>query len=274
MVFEIKNKVALITGGASGLGLEHAKALLENGVKGVTIADVNEGNGTKVAEELQGKYGKDRVIFVKTDVTDKESFENAFLATVAAFRYVDILINNAGILKDVNMSLTVDINVKGTLNGIILGMETYLKQYKQGKEAVILNTSSINGVNGMPIAPVYGATKFAVTGMTLCWGDPFHFERTKVRVIAVCPGLTETPLMESSLKPECLVNPEYYKPYQLALQAGLLPLQEPDHVGKETIGVLKYAPNGTLWVIEGGAPAYQFTIAERDVFADKLLKTS
>ncbi|CAG9832848.1 unnamed protein product [Diabrotica balteata] len=226
MVFEIKNKVALITGGASGLGLEHAKALLENGVKGVTIADVNEGNGTKVTEELQGKYGKDRVIFVKTDVTDKESFENAFLATVTAFRYVDILINNAGILRDVNMSLAVDINVKGTLIGIILGMETYLKQYKQGNEAVILNTSSINGVNGMPIAPVYGATKFAVTGMTLCWGDRFHFERTKVRVIAICPGLTETPLVESSIKPECLVKPEYYEPYEFATQTGLFPLQQ------------------------------------------------
>uniref|UniRef100_A0A6P7FLL1 Alcohol dehydrogenase 2-like isoform X1 n=1 Tax=Diabrotica virgifera virgifera TaxID=50390 RepID=A0A6P7FLL1_DIAVI len=274
MVFEIKNKVALITGGASGLGLEHVKALLENGVKGVTIADVNEANGTKVTAELQEKYGKNRVIFVKTDVTDKESFENAFLATVSAFRYIDILINNAGVMLDVNMSLAVDINVKGTLNGIILGMEKYLKQYKQGSEAVILNTSSINGVNGMPIAPVYGATKFAVTGMTMCWSDPFHYERTKVRVIAICPGITETPLVANCIKPETLVTPEYYKPYKLAVEAGLLPMQKADHVGKEMIGVLKYAPNGTLWVIEAGAPAYQFIIEERNVFKNNVLKTS
>ncbi|XP_074025936.1 15-hydroxyprostaglandin dehydrogenase [NAD(+)] isoform X2 [Leptinotarsa decemlineata] len=111
MVFEIKGKVALITGGASGLGLSHAKELLRNGLKGVTLADVNENFGKTALDEIEKEFGKERAIFVKTDVTVREDFENAFEKTVEHFKNVDILVNNAGIFNDAIWEKEIAINL-------------------------------------------------------------------------------------------------------------------------------------------------------------------
>lgn len=74
-------------------------------------------------------------------------------------------------------------------------MDNYLPKYKSGEEALIVNISSIAGVQGFAVIPVYTGTKFAVHGMTLAWGHEYHYNRTKVRVIGICPGVTETPLV-------------------------------------------------------------------------------
>lgn len=81
------------------------------------------------------------------------------------------------------------------VHGILLGLDNYLPKYKQGPEAVIANISSIAGIGVTPSLPIYSGTKAAVAAMTRCWGDPHHYERTKVRLFAICPGVTVTPLI-------------------------------------------------------------------------------
>ncbi|XP_074025934.1 15-hydroxyprostaglandin dehydrogenase [NAD(+)] isoform X1 [Leptinotarsa decemlineata] len=208
MVFEIKGKVALITGGASGLGLSHAKELLRNGLKGVTLADVNENFGKTALDEIEKEFGKERAIFVKTDVTVREDFENAFEKTVEHFKNVDILVNNAGIFNDAIWEKEIAINLNGTIHGVILGLENFLKNHKQDSEAVILNTSSIAGVAGLDLFPIYSATKFAVSGITKSWGLPFHYNRSHVRVVCICPGSTNTPIFQDD---SSLLFKEYAK---------------------------------------------------------------
>lgn len=78
---------------------------------------------------------------------------------------------------------------------MLLGLENYIPKYKSGSEGVIINVSSIGGVNPLGGIPIYTATKFALHGLTLAWGLPAHYDRTKVRVVGVCPGFTNTPLM-------------------------------------------------------------------------------
>lgn len=83
----------------------------------------------------------------------------------------------------------------GTVHGVLLGMDKYLPKYKQGDEALIVNISSIAGTEGFGHIPVYTATKHATLGLVKSWGIPEFYEETKVRIIALCPGVTMTPLI-------------------------------------------------------------------------------
>ncbi|KAJ8959634.1 hypothetical protein NQ318_021821 [Aromia moschata] len=111
MSFNLKNKVALITGGASGIGLHYAKELLRKGAKGVTLADVNPQFGANALKGIQDEFGANKAIFVKTDVTNIHEFEDAFKKTLESFGNIDILFNNAGIMNDSVWEKEVAINI-------------------------------------------------------------------------------------------------------------------------------------------------------------------
>ncbi|KAJ8928050.1 hypothetical protein NQ314_019420, partial [Rhamnusium bicolor] len=259
----LKGKVALVTGGASGIGLRYAKELLRNGVKGVTLADVEPKLGQTALEEIEKEFGANKAIFIKTDVADIEQFKNAFVQTLEKFKNVDILINNAGLLNDATWEKQIAVNVNGVVHGMILGLDNYLQ--KQGTDAVIVNISSIAGIGVYPCIPIYCGTKAAVIAMTRSWGTDYHYDRSKVRVIAICPGVTETPLIFNAL------GRNLGEPYDKWLQDNMpsWPTQLPERLATEVIEVIKTAQNGTIWVVEGGEPAYQYIVPEKETMERK-----
>ncbi|KAG5874199.1 hypothetical protein JTB14_005024 [Gonioctena quinquepunctata] len=268
MVFELDGKVAIVTGGAKGLGFCYARELLKNKVKGVTIADFDAVKGTAAAETLSKEFGSDKVIFIKTDVSDKKQFEDAFRRTIETFKNCDILINNAGIMNDAIWEREVAININGVVHGMMLGFDKYLKEYKSADEAVIVNVSSIGGIKGYGHLPVYVATKFAVTGMVQSWSYPSHYERSKVRVIGLCPGATDTDLNEMEGK---FIGPEYEDSIR-DIPVEQFTLQTPEFVAQEMVRVLRRSRNGALWVVEASRPAYEFILPERDIYKNNGLK--
>ncbi|XP_066245129.1 15-hydroxyprostaglandin dehydrogenase [NAD(+)]-like [Euwallacea similis] len=263
--FPVRNKVALITGGAEGIGLAIAKELLKNGAKGVTLADLNSDLGRAAVQELESSFGANKAIFVETDVRDIDKFEAAFIKTVEVFKQVDILVNNAGILDDSQWNNEIDINLKGTINGVLLGFEKYLQTNRSGNQAVIVNLCSIVGLEGRGCIPIYCSTKFAVHGLTLAWGTKPHFERTKVKVVALCPGATSTNLMKNMMKGN-LGAPyeEHMRKYEAPD-----PLQTPEQCAEGALQVIELAPTGTVWVVEGGEKPYQFVLPDRFKFTAK-----
>ncbi|XP_060531497.1 uncharacterized protein LOC132705084 [Cylas formicarius] len=266
MVFDIKSKVALISGGASGIGLRYAKELLKHGAKGVVLADVDSNLGATALTEIDRQFGKNKAIFVTTDVTDFQQFENAFKKTVETFKNVDILINNAGILNDETWAKEISINLNGVVHGVLLGLENYLQKYKSGSEAVVVNISSIAGVEPYAAIPIYCATKFAVLGMSLSWGLPFHYQRTKVRVVAICPGVTDTPLIGEMAGRNLS---EAYEEIRLK-ELQNCKSQKPEYVAAGMITVLQKAESGTIWIIEANEAPYQFVLPDRFKFTDKI----
>jgi NAD(P)-dependent dehydrogenase (short-subunit alcohol dehydrogenase family) len=190
----LKNKVALITGGASGIGRATAILFAQEGAA-VAIADINKKLGEATLTEIKAAGGQ--AIFVPCDVSKAADCQQAVEETVRTFSGLDILFNNAGIIRRTNV-LTIsetewdqvmDVNVKS-----IFLMSKYAIPYmeKRGGGAII-NTSSGWGLKGGGNAISYCASKGAVTNMTRAMAIDHGAQN--IRVNAVCPGDTDTPML-------------------------------------------------------------------------------
>lgn len=257
---DIKGKTALVTGAATGIGLEYVKELLRNGAQHVAACDLDSRKGEKAVRELQAEYGADRAIFIKTDVTNTAELEEAFKKTHTTFKALDIVINNAGILDDGRWELEIAINVNAVVRGTLLGFQ-YMGKDKGGKGGVVVNIASILGLAPMAGCPVYVGTKHAVIGITRSFGLPYHFDRTGVRTLVMCPGVTDTPLISEAHLRQMLGK----WGEECGRELDALPKQKPDNVAKGMIHLIKKGKNGSVWVCEGGNPPYEVHIPDREV---------
>ena len=197
----VKDKVAVITGGASGLGEACLRNLVKDGAN-VAIFDIDADRSEKLIRELGPK-----IIFVKADVTSSESAAEGIQKTVKAFGAIDIAINCAGVGTPAKVfskkgaqpldvfSRVVQINLIGTFNIVRLAVEQMIKNQPDanGERGVIINTGSVAAFDGQIGQAAYSATKAGVVGMTL----PIARECAEygVRIMTVCPGIFETPMM-------------------------------------------------------------------------------
>lgn len=197
---DIKNRVIIITGGASGLGAATARAAAAKGAK-VVIADVNEALGTALAAELGGA-------FVKCDVT-QEADAIAAVATAQALGELRGLVNCAGVGTPEKVvgregasgikkfAWVVQINLIGTYNMInrVGAAMQLLPALADGERGVMVNTASVAAFDGQIGQAAYAASKAGVVGMTLPIAR--EFARFGIRVMTIAPGLFETPMMAS-----------------------------------------------------------------------------
>ncbi|MCH4825428.1 SDR family NAD(P)-dependent oxidoreductase [Planococcus halocryophilus] len=189
---ELAGKVAIVTGGASGIGFATAKAFLDKGAK-VVIGDYNEEGGQQAEQQL--KQGEAEVAFINVDVANEESVEQMVAATVKRFGRVDIIVNNAGIgVLGVTHELTYEDYHKVIAvnqDGVFFGAKHAIKNMlEHGDGGVIINTSSILGSVGEGGAFAYNASKGAVNLMTKSLA--LQYAEHKIRVNAVAPGYVET----------------------------------------------------------------------------------
>ncbi|KAI5719295.1 hypothetical protein M8J76_008195 [Diaphorina citri] len=193
MVMDLKGKVALVTGGAAGIGRAYCEELLKFGAK-VSICDINDSVGEDLAEQWRTKYGPNRAIYCPCDVTDYPQFEEAFQITLQKLGGLDIVINNAGIFNDRFWELEVDVNLNGIIRGTLLA-QSFMGADRRGgtgRGGTIVMTASTLGFVPNASAPIYSATKHAIVAFARAMGDQFHQSQTGIRVIALCPGPTQT----------------------------------------------------------------------------------
>jgi len=188
----LENTVAIITGGARGMGAAHARAFVREGAR-VVIADVLDDEGHALAAELG-----EAVRYEHLDVTSESEWQDVVVATVEAFGTVDVLVNNAGIgnmaaidkhtLEMWNAVLAVN------LTGTFLGVKAVVPVMKAAKHGSIINISSVEGLRGSAGLHGYVASKFAVRGLTK--SVAVELGRHNVRVNSVHPGFIVTPMTE------------------------------------------------------------------------------
>lgn len=245
---DLKGKIALVTGGAAGIGRAYCEELLKHGAK-VSVCDINTEVGEQLVQQLSAKYGKDKVIFCQCDVTDYPQYEESFQTTVSVFGSIDIVISNAGIMNDRFWELEVDINLNGVIRGTLLALR-FMGKDRGGHGGTVINTGSNVSLQPYVSIPIYTATQHAIVGFTRAYGDSYHVNMTGVRVIALCPAATETGFIQDVKKQ--LLSSEYEKAWQRDT-ANSVP-QKLEHVARALIHVLQKASSGSVWLVENSQP--------------------
>ncbi|XP_051981701.1 15-hydroxyprostaglandin dehydrogenase [NAD(+)]-like [Xyrauchen texanus] len=189
---DLKNKVTVVTGGAQGVGKNLVEMHLKNGSK-VAIIDVDKLQGEELKEALDKEYGPDRVEFFAADVSSHDEFSGAFKKIEERFGRIDIMYNNAGIINEVNWEKMVAVNLVGVIKGTYLALE----HMKENNEGVIVNISSIAGIYGMPMTPVYTATQYAVVGFSRAIAAALKLTNTGMRINVICPGFVNTGILSA-----------------------------------------------------------------------------
>ncbi|NLT25581.1 MAG: glucose 1-dehydrogenase [Microbacteriaceae bacterium] len=194
MAGRLQDKVAIITGGASGMGAADARLFVEEGAK-VVITDLNEEAGAALADELG-----ENAVFVRQNVADEAEWQTVVDTAIERFGRVDVLVNNAGILfmKPIEETSLADMEKMLAVNvtGVFLGMKAVVPHMKQQGGGVIVNMSSAAGIVGQVNTVAYSASKFAVRGMTKA--AAMDLGLANIRVVSIHPGSIATPMTAAS----------------------------------------------------------------------------
>ncbi|MGH2812135.1 MAG: SDR family NAD(P)-dependent oxidoreductase [Actinomycetota bacterium] len=231
---------ALVTGGASGIGLASARRLHAEGAR-VVIVDTNEAAGKEAAEEVEG-------LFVFADISSSKEVASAFEQTEAFLGGVDLAHLNAGVtsrtreidsLTDEEYARVREVNV----DGVVFGVREGVRSMKRAGGGSIVATASIAGLNSYPPDPIYGLTKHAVVGLVRALGPlltPYQ-----ITINAICPGIVETPLLGEGAE---------------RLKELGFPLIAPDAVAEAVVRAVNEGGSGEAWVVQPGREplVYQF----------------
>lgn len=190
---KLSNNTVLITGGSGGIGLEFAKQLLDLG-NTVIITGRNQAKLDLAKKQYPALHT------FKSDVANPDDIRALYSAVVSQFPALNILINNAGIMKATTFykseedltSLTQEITTN--LNGPIWMSHQFIPHLKKQKAAAILNVTSLLGIVPLPISPVYSATKAGLSSFTTSLRE--QLKRTSIKVFELAPPATQTDLVE------------------------------------------------------------------------------
>lgn len=188
---KLDNKVAIVTGGARGIGEDTVRAFAAEGAK-VVFTDILEEDGQRIADEL----GAD-VTFAQQDVADEARWAEIVELTESTYGKVDVLVNNAGVLivKDIEDTTVEEFNRLVFVNQTsqFIGMKAVLPAMRRAGGGSIVNMSSAGAFIGTPGNVAYGATKWAIRGMTKT--AAMEFAKDNIRVNSVHPAIILTPMI-------------------------------------------------------------------------------
>ncbi len=194
---QVANKIVIVTGAGSGIGAATAKHFAKHGAQ-VVVSDMKEERAQLVADAINKEGGKAVVIIA--NVAKYEEVEQLISKTVAQFRKIDVLVNNAGIgprnlVKVADHTLEDWDNVIAVnQTGVFYGMKLALQQMLEQGHGNIVNVASLAGLKASLNNLCYSASKFAVVGMTK--SAALEYATKNIRINAVCPGYTESALLD------------------------------------------------------------------------------
>ncbi len=248
----LADKVLLVTGGGSGIGRATAYRASREGAA-VLVADVNVAGGEETAHHIQAEGGAAR--FIKADVTRADEVEAMVRAAVETFGKLDAAVNNAGIsggmmarvheLEEALFDQVIAVNLKGVwlcMKYEIMAMEP--------KGGVIVNVASVAGLIGAPKGSAYTASKHGVVGLTKA--AAIEYARRGIRINAVCPAYTETPMVTDVIN----ANPEMERLTLAAIP--MRRLADPTEIAEGIVWLCAPAASfvtGHTLVLDGGLTA-------------------
>ncbi|MGZ6274407.1 MAG: SDR family NAD(P)-dependent oxidoreductase [Candidatus Limnocylindrales bacterium] len=230
---DLEHKVALVTGGASGLGRATCEALGAAGAQ-VMVVDLDQVGAEAVAEAVGGE-------FFAADVSCPEDNEAMIAAAVERFGRLDLVHLNAGLATGIGVDETFELEryrrVMGVnLDGVVFGTHAALPAFDRGGQGgAVVATASLAGLTGVAADPLYAANKHAVVGLARSLG-PALIERG-IRFNAVCPGFSQTPMIE---------------PIRGALADAGLPIIPAEQVAAAVLELFSGEMTGECWFVQAG----------------------
>lgn len=192
----LKNKIAIITGGGGGIGRATAIRFANEGAK-IVVSDLNEKTGEETVGLIKEQNGN--AIFIKTDVSDRNSVQDLMRLTVEQYGGINILMNNAGVghsevrsidLDEDEWNSVIDINLKS----VFLGIKYAVPELIKSGSGVIINTSSLLGLKGRKYVSAYNASKGGVVLLTQ--NAALEYGKYNIRVNALAPGIIDTSIID------------------------------------------------------------------------------
>lgn len=250
-MFDLKNKIVLVTGAGSGIGAAIAEVFSRAQAR-VYVTDRDQRTGQETTERILGQSGQAH--FLPLDVTDEESCRQAAAAVNSAHGRLDILINNAGIghvgtvreTTGADLDRLYQVNVRGVFNVTKAFIDGMLAR----RAGVIINLASIGGVLAVRDRLAYCATKFAVVGLTKCLA--LDHAREGLRVNCLCPGRVETPFVRARLRE----YPDPEKAYEeMASTQAIGRMAQPEEIAHAALYLASDEAGfmtGTAFMIDGG----------------------
>jgi NAD(P)-dependent dehydrogenase (short-subunit alcohol dehydrogenase family) len=235
---EIEDRVALVTGGAGGLGSAVARALAERGAR-VVIADVDVERGRALANELDGR-------FVATDVSDLDACVRMVAEATERFGGLDLVHLNAGIASGCGIGEGFDLGeyrraMGINLDGVVFGLQAALPALRARGGGAVVATASLAGLAAVPLDPLYAANKHAVVGLVRSLGPGLALEG--IRVNAVCPGFAESAIID---------------PIRDALASEGMPIIPAEQVAETVLTLFTGEMSGECWFVQAGRPSDAF----------------
>jgi NAD(P)-dependent dehydrogenase (short-subunit alcohol dehydrogenase family) len=224
--------VALVTGGAGGIGRAICRRLADRGMR-VVVADLDEAAAGDVAEVIGG-------LPVAVDVTDPASNRAAVDAAVLRYGRLDVVALNAGIASGLAGADTVDLAayrriVGVNVDGVVFGIDAAAQALRAAGGGSIVATASLAGLAPMPSDPLYSMTKTAVVGYVRALAEPLS--AAGVRINALCPGFTDTTILG-------VARPVF--------EAAAFPLLRPEEVAEAFTAILDAGGTGEAWIVQPG----------------------
>ena len=245
---DFKDRVAVVTGGASGIGRGMAEKFLDVGMK-VVLADIDEGKLDQTVHSFESSGAK--VLGVPTDVSRAEQVEALAHKTLDTFGAVHVLCNNAGVGYGGRSSWEVPLEgwswvLSVNLMGVVYGIHTFLPiMLEENTESHVVNTASLAGAVINPINIPYGVSKHAVVALSESVHTELQNRDTKVKISVLCPGPVNTDIMKSSERnrPDTVPAPPelteeeslFRRAYEIWLERGL----DPKDVGRQVLDAIR-----------------------------------
>lgn len=248
---KLENKVAIVTGAASGMGKSIAKLYAQQGAK-VVVADYNFEGAEAVVKEITEANGQ--AIPMSVNVADADAVNKMIEDTVSEYGELDILVNNAGVMdnfepvgeiKDEDWDRIFDINTKGVMRAMRKAVNYWLDNDKAG---VIVNTISTGGISGAHAGATYGASKHAVVGLTK--NTAYMYAKKNIRVNGIAPGAVATNISSS------ITNPSELGAERLQAVQGIIPrVGQPEEIAEAALFLASEDAsfiNGVVLPVDGG----------------------
>lgn len=235
---EVEGRVALVTGGASGIGRAVSRLLAQRGAS-VAVVDVDEDGGRAVAAEIEGE-------FVAADVSDMHQVLHAVEQAIERLGGLHLVHLNAGVSTGCGIGEDFDLPsyrraIGVNLDGVVFGLHATLPALRAGGGGAIVATASLAGLTAVPFDPIYAANKHAVVGLARSLGPALQHEG--IRVNAVCPGFAESKIID---------------PIRGALQQQGIPIIPAEQVAETVLTLFEGEMSGECWFVQAGRRSEPF----------------